>query len=94
MTITDFKPKRVADNREADPGVSGGAFDDGAAGLEQTAFAMRVLDDEERGAVLDRLAGIHELGFAEDFAAGALRGPFQADQRRIADRVEDIGLND
>ena len=34
----------------------------------------RVLDDEQRGAVLDRLAGIEEFRLAQNFAAGRLGG--------------------
>ena len=37
-----------------------------------------VLDDEQGGAVLDRLAGIHELGLAQDRAAGQFRGALAA----------------
>src|SRR5438045_11383 len=60
---------RVADDREADAGVAGGAFDDQAAGLEEPAL-LRVEDDVQPGAVLHRAAGIQELGLAEDLAAG------------------------
>ena len=49
----------------------------------------RILDDAERGAVLDRLAGVHELGLAEDRAAGFLRGPLELDEGRAADRGGD-----
>ena len=52
---------------------------------------LGVADDPERRAILHRLAGVQELGLAEDFAAGGLAGPAQADERRIADRVEDAG---
>lgn len=48
---------------EADAGVAGGAFDYGAAGLEQ-AFLLGVFDDVEGGAVLDGAAGVLEFGFA------------------------------
>ena len=40
------------------------------------------------GAVLDRLAGIHELGLAENLAAGLLRRALEPDQRRVADRID------
>src|SRR5205823_3848629 len=72
---------------QADAGVAGGAFDDDAARLQEAAF-LRVLDDVERGAVLDRAAGVQELGFAENRAAGHLRGAAQLDQRRVADRAD------
>ena len=41
------------------------------------------------GPVLHRAAGIHELGLAEDGAAGRGRGAFELDQRRIADGFDD-----
>ena len=44
-------------------------------------------DDGARRAVLDRAAGIHELGLGEDLAAGLLADSAQPDQRRIADRA-------
>ena len=46
-------------------------------------------DDAERRAVLDRMAGVHEFGLAEDGAAGFLRRAPKLDQRRIADRGKD-----
>ena len=76
--------KRVADQREADAGVAGGAFHDHAA-RPQRALAHGVLDDEQRRAILDRLARVHELGLAENRAAGRFRGALEPDQRRIAD---------
>src|SRR5262245_46910604 len=79
----------VGHHGEANAGVAGGAFDNGAAGTQRS-LADRVLDDEEGGAVLHRLAGIHELGLAQDGAAGRLRGAAQLDQRRVADGGEDV----
>ena len=78
---------RIADQREADAGIAGGALDDDAAGLQQAAL-LGVLDDVERGAILDRAAGVEELGLAEDRAAGRLGGAPQLDQRRVADRAD------
>src|SRR5690606_22448416 len=54
-----------ADDREADAGIAGCALDDGAAGGERAA-GDGIADDVEGGAVLDRLAGVHELGLAPD----------------------------
>ena len=82
------KAERIADQRQPDAGIAGGAFDDDAAGLERPALD-RVLDDEQRGAVLDRLAGIHELGLSQNRAAGGRRGALELDQRRVADRFDD-----
>ena len=48
-------------------------------------LAMRLGDDAERGAVLDRGAGVHELGLAEDGAAGLLGGAAKLDEGRAAD---------
>ena len=58
----------VADQRQADPGIAGGALDDDPARPQQPAL-LGVLDDEERRPVLDRAAGVEELGLAEDRAA-------------------------
>ena len=58
--------------------VTGGTLD---------AARDRILDDEEGGAVLDRLAGVEELGLAEDLAAGRLARGAQPDQGRAADGI-------
>ncbi len=81
----------VGDNRKADAGIAGGAFDDRSAGL-QRAFRYGILDDEERGAVLHRLARVHEFGLAKNGAAGQFRGLAQFDQRRVANRGHDVRL--
>ena len=39
----------------------------------QSPAALGVVDDGARGAILDRAAGIHELGLAENLAAGFAR---------------------
>jgi hypothetical protein len=57
---------------------------DDAAGLQQ-ALVNRIVDDERRGAVLDRLAGIDELGLAEDGTSCRLGRTLELDQRRVAD---------
>ena len=79
--------ERLGDQRQADAGIAGGALDDDAAGPEQ-ALLLGVADDEQPGAVLDRLARIDEFGLAENLAAGLLGSAFQTDQRRVADRVD------
>jgi hypothetical protein len=79
---------RVADECETDAGVAGGALDDHAAGLEESAL-LGIEDDVERGAVLDRAAGIEELGLAEHVAAGRFRRAAQADERCVADRFDE-----
>src|SRR6185369_1392690 len=65
--------QRAGDHRQADAGVAGRALDDSPAGLEFAA-QLRVADDAQRRPVLDRLAGVEELGLAQDFAAGRLAG--------------------
>ena len=80
--------ERVADQREADPGVAGGAFDDGAARAQQP-LLLGVAHDPERRAILDRLARIEELGLAQDGAAGLLRRPPEVDERGVADQVDE-----
>ena len=77
--------QRVADHGEADAGIAGRAFHHRAAGPQRAALD-RVLDDVERGPVLHRLAGVHELGLAEDGAAGLLGGALELDEGRAADR--------
>ena len=84
--------ERVADQREPDPGVAGGSLDDHAAGA-QLALAHRVLDDEQPGAILDRLARVHELGLAENLAARLLGRALEFDQRGIADGRNDAVTN-
>ena len=79
--------ERLGDQRQADAGIAGRALDDDAARLQQPAL-FGVADDEQAGAVLDRLARIHELGLAQDLAAGFFRGLVEADQGRVADRVD------
>jgi hypothetical protein len=69
---------------ESDARVAGGALHHRAAGPEQPAL-FGVADYVERGAVFDGAAGLGELGFAEDFAAGLLGEVVQADEGCVAD---------
>src|SRR5712691_1371836 len=78
---------RIADKREADPGIAGCALDDDPARPKEPAL-LGILDDVERGAVLDRAAGVQELGLAEDRAPGLFRGAAQLDQGSVADRAD------
>ena len=75
---------RIGDERKADAGIAGGCLDDQAAGA-QLAALFRLQDHLPAGAVLHRAARVHELGLAEDGAAGRLRGALQLDERRMAD---------
>ena len=80
---------RAGDDRKADAGIAGGRFHHQPAGLEFAAL-LGLEDHPLAGAVLHRLAGIHELGLAEDGAAGQLGSPLQLDQRGVADRFDDV----
>ncbi len=75
---------------EAHAGVAGGAFDDRAARL-QLAGALGVLDHLDRHAVLDRVAGVEGLHLGVDGALDHAPGDVvDADQRRVADGVENV----
>ena len=78
--------------RQADAGIARRGFDDQAAGLEVAALFGG--EDHLAGrAVLDRLARVHELGLAVDGAAGELGGAGEVDQRRVADGIDDSGID-
>src|SRR3974390_2574373 len=79
---------RIRDHRQPDAGIAGCGFDDETAGFEFAA-RFRFQDHLAPGTVLHRAAGIHELGFAQDRAAGRLRGALELDQRRVANRFDD-----
>lgn len=74
---------RAADVRQANARVAGSALDDGAARLQEASL-FGILDDVESGPVLDGAAGVHELGLAQDLAAGLFRQTVEADQRRVS----------
>jgi hypothetical protein len=69
---------------ESDARVAGCALDHRATGAEQPTL-LGVADYVERRAVFDGAAGVGELGFAEDFAAGLLGEVVEADQGGVAD---------
>src|SRR6185312_13182676 len=76
---------RVADVRETDSRVAGGALDDDTARAQLTAF-LGIDDDRERCAVFDRAARIHEFGLAEDLAPGLLAQASEPDEGCVTDR--------
>ena len=78
----------IGDEREPDAGVAGGALDHQPAGLDLAAL-FRLQDHLAAGAVLHRLAGIHEFGLAQNGAAGRRGGALERDQRRVADGFDD-----
>ena len=83
---------RIGDKREPDAGIAGGRLDHEAAGLEFAAL-LGFEDHLPAGAVLHRLARIHEFGFAEDGAAGQRGCALKLDQRRVADGFDDTVAN-
>ena len=80
---------RAGDHRKTDAGIAGGRFHHEPAGLEVAAL-LGFQDHPFAGAVLDRLAGIHEFGLAENGAAGRLGSVLELDERRVADRFDDV----
>src|SRR5690606_38836885 len=74
---------------EADAGVAAGPLDDDAAGLEAT-LAFGGLDDRRADPVLDRAAGVEELRLDVDGSSDPLGHAVQADERRPADRLQDV----
>src|SRR5258708_24045061 len=76
----------IADVREANAGVAGGALDDSAARLQRAA-ALGIQYDPFRRTILHRAAGIHALRFAQDFAASLVPRWPQSHQPRIANRI-------
>jgi hypothetical protein len=64
------EPHRRAHQRQADAGIAGRALPRWCRRGAACPLAIRVADDEERRAVLHRLAGVQELRLAEDLAAG------------------------
>ena len=79
---------RIGDQREPDAGIASGRFHHQSAGA-QLAALLGFQDHLPAGAILHRAARVHELGLAENGAAGRRGGAFQLDQWRMAD-----GLND
>ena len=54
---------------------------------------QRILDDEQRGAVFYRLAGIEEFRLAQDFASRQFASVLETDQGRVADGRNDVFFN-
>src|SRR5262249_30913165 len=79
----------ACDHCKPDAGIAGGGFHHEPAGPE-IATLLRFQDHPLAGAVLDGLARIHEFGLAENGAAGQFGSMLEFDQRRIADRLDDV----
>lgn len=75
----------TTDVGEPNASVSRCSLDDGASRLQQPLF-LSIFDKPEGGTVLDTAAGILELGFAQDIAAGLLGETLEADEWRLANR--------
>ena len=69
-------------------GVARGRVDDRLAGPERAA-SLALLDQRQRGAVLDRAARVPPLALAPELDVRRDARQGQADQRRAADRVQD-----
>ncbi len=80
-----LQAQRIAHQGQADAGVARRALDNGAAAPDQPA-TQRIADDEERGAILDRLTRVEKFRLAKNGAARGLGGTPELDQRRIANR--------
>jgi hypothetical protein len=83
---------RVADHRQADAGIAGGRFHHEPTRLEIAAL-LGFEDHPFAGTILHRLSGIHELGLAENGAAGRIGSLLQLDERRVADRFDDVMID-
>jgi hypothetical protein len=78
----------LGDHREADAGVAGRRLDDRAAGL-QLARGLRGLDHAYGDAVLHRPTRVHVLDLREHERLGAVEGACEAEQRGVADQVQE-----
>jgi hypothetical protein len=76
-------------DRKSDPGIARGRLDHQATRLQRAAL-LGLQDHPFAGAILHRLARIHEFGLAENGAAGQFGCALQFDQRRVADRLDDV----
>ncbi len=85
----DFIAAHAGDQRESHAGVAGSSFDDGAAGF-QFAGTFGFIDHPQADAVFHRAAGIHVVGLDPDFGGKAFGQFIQANDRRVADRFENV----
>jgi hypothetical protein len=83
---------RVRHQRKPDAGIAGGALHHQPAGFDLAAL-LGLQDHLAPRAILHRLPRIHELGFAEDRAAGLLGCAREPDQGRVADGFDDAVTN-
>ncbi len=80
---------RARNDRKPNAGIARGRFHHQTTRLELAAL-LGLEDHPLARAVLDRLAGIHEFGLAENGAAGQLGCALELDEGRVADRFDDV----
>ena len=76
--------------REPEAGVAGGCLDDRAA-RRKLALVLRGFDHPQADAIFDRAARILRFQLRVELAASCIE-LFQADERRVADQVKDVGV--
>ncbi len=83
-------PALGGDDRQADAGVAAGRLDDGSAGSQKT-VTFGGEDHLERRTILGGSARVRRLGLEREDAVEAfcLADPLQANQRGIADQLDD-----
>src|SRR6185437_16159766 len=80
------------DESQAEAGIAGSGFDERAAGLEP-AIALGRGDQRQADAVLDRARRVLVLQLDEELTAARVY-PRHLQQRRVADRVEHVAMDD
>ena len=75
--------------RDAHAGVAARVLDDGRAGLDPP-FALRLVEDVQRHAILDGAAGVHEFALGIDRRVLGTDELVQPDEGRLADRLQDV----
>ncbi len=75
--------------REAHAGVAGGAFNDGAAGLEQTVF-LGIFDHFQGHTVLGAVSGVEVFHFGVHGSGNAFHGFVQLDQWCTANGFQNV----
>ena len=86
---------RRRDERQRDAGVAGGRLDQNSASGRDLALRLERVDHRDADAVLDAGDRIEEFELAEETRADALflGDAIQRNERRVADRVGDRGVD-
>ena len=79
----------ASDHGEGDAGVARRRLEDDRVRAEQPA-RLEVLDEVLGDPILDRACRVHELELGEDPDGRVRRHPWDFDERRVADRAEDV----